>query len=165
VGRFAESDRGADDEEKAKMASGIFEPIALKPCKTFRNLRVYGNDGEIAKLINSIEKLLVGGWYRDRVKERDQLKYGCVRFVFVGPSTEDRQAVAMVVDPKRYGVYVSNILPQSYELSCEVYNAILCDFFLRFIHPVATELELPWELTSDDPYVGKWQPLQRRILS
>jgi len=146
------------------MASGIFEPIAPKPCKTFRDLRIYGNDEEIAELINGVEKLLVGGWCRDRPKERDQLKHGYVRFVFVGPSTEDRQRVAMVVDPKQYGVTFSNIVPEDHEISCEVYNEILCDFFLRFVDPAAMELEMVCELTSDDPNVlrrWKWQPLRR----
>ena len=135
------------------MASGIMGTVAESTApytKVFRDLRIYGDQPAIAALIARIEMLLDGGWFRDRDRELMFPQMTGVHYVFVRPSGEDRQGVAMLLDAKRYGVNVSNIAPERHRLCCEEYNAILVDFFLRFIDPAAVELELLWELTSDD---------------
>lgn len=82
----------------------------------FRDLRISGDQQEIGALIARVEKLLDDGWFRDRARERELCqRTGEVQYVFIRPSDEGRQSVAMVLDAERYGLNVSNIVPERHE--------------------------------------------------
>ncbi|MGC2306415.1 hypothetical protein [Candidatus Binatus sp.] len=119
--------------------------------KAVRDLDIYGTPLEIATLITLVERSLDGDWFRAyEAEERFRRLTGKVQYIFIRAHTDDRQGVAIELRATHYGLAVFNLVPERGPLSIDDYNAIVIDFFLRFIDPAALDLELFSEISPDE---------------
>ena len=119
--------------------------------RAVRDLDIYGTPLEIATLITLIERSLDADWFRaHEAEERFRRLTGKIQYVFIRAHTDDRQGVAIELRATHYGLTVFNLVPERGPLSIDDYNAIVIDFFLRFIDPAALDLELFTEISPDE---------------
>jgi hypothetical protein len=119
--------------------------------RAVRDLDIYGTPLEIATLITLIERSLDSDWFRGHeYEERFRRLTGKEQFVFIRAHREDRPGVAIELRATHYGLAVFNLVPERGPLSIDDYNAIVIDFFLRFIDPAALDLELFTEISPDE---------------
>ncbi|MGB3549631.1 MAG: hypothetical protein WA993_03000 [Candidatus Binatus sp.] len=119
--------------------------------KIFRDLSVFCERDALNSLIVQIEASLTHGWSRDRMRESKFSPYfGRPIFCFMHTSNGTIPAVILVLTTQRFGASVCNIVPNGRELSCDQYNSILTEFYLRFLHPAASQNGLTTELSSDE---------------
>jgi uncharacterized protein YggL (DUF469 family) len=117
----------------------------------FRDLSVFCERDALDSLMSQIETSLTHRWSRDRMRESKLSPYfGDPIFCFLRPSNGEIPAVALVITTKHFGASVCNIVPNGRELSCDQYNSILTEFYLRFLHPAASQMGLTTELSSDE---------------
>ncbi len=119
--------------------------------KMFRDLSVFCGRDSLDPLISQIETLLTHGWSRDRMREsKFSPLFRKPIFCFLRSSNGECPAVVLLMTAESYGVSVSNIVPNGRELSCDQYNSILTEFYLRFLQPAASQNSLAVELSSDE---------------
>lgn len=137
--------------------------------KRFRDLTVLVDPETVGSLISRIEGRLTDGWLRCRKWERKcQASFVERAFCFVRSSTAEHPDVGLVMSIEDRRLTVDNIVPKDAELSVAQYNAILVEFFLKFLHPAALECGLTVELSSDELTVeeafgGRAMELLRRF--
>jgi hypothetical protein len=150
---------GVGTEHKQKKMRGgasrspSTEEAAHSITKVFRDLTVYGDPEVLDALIPGIENRLADGWYRHW--ESEQRLPGDGRqsrfFLFARRASAARPAVALAMCADGRRLSVTNIVPDDDDrLSCAEYNAILLEFYLKFLHPAAAEAGLPIELSPDE---------------
>jgi len=133
--------------------SGSTEEAAHTTTKVFRDLTVYGDPEVLDALIPGIESRLADGWYRDRESEQGLPSDGGQSqfFLFARRASDARPAVALAMCAEGRRLSVTNVMPDDDDrLSCAQYNAILLEFYLKFLHPAASEAGLTVELSSDE---------------
>jgi len=119
--------------------------------KTIRDLKVYGTPLDIKMLIAVIEEQLDDDWFRaHEEEEKFRWRLGKIQYIFIRAHREYRQGVAIALRVTEYGLNLFNLVPERTPLSIDEYNAIVADFFLRFIDPAALELELLTEISPDE---------------
>jgi hypothetical protein len=137
------------EEEGEEMAEATAQGIA----KVFRDLNVYGDPEALGALIPAIEGRLADGWSRDREGEQ-RLAGGSGQsqfFLFSRLASAERPAVVLAVCSEGRRLSVTNVFPEECgRISCAQYNSILIEFYLKFLHPAATEAGLPVELSPDE---------------
>jgi hypothetical protein len=120
--------------------------------KVFRELTVFVEPQTLESLISRIESRLSDGWSRGREREQELRRLGSEQyFIFLCDANAEHPAVvlAMHLDGRR--LKVVNIFPQEAgQITVRQYNEILCDFYLRCLHPAALEAGLLVELSSDE---------------
>ncbi len=126
--------------------------------RLFRNLKIYGNQRQVESLVARLEQLVDDGWSRAHseegyLRQLDREGY----YIFSRQPTPTLQGVALFLEVTSYGMWVGNIVPEREQLCSDEYNAILVNFFWRFIDPAASELKLHTELSSP------WKRLRRRM--
>ena len=119
--------------------------------KVFRELRVFGDRDDLESLVARLEAHLSDGWSRDREREATLwCRPGQSQFCFVRRSSSEVPAIVLLMCPAGRELSVTNIVADRRELSVDDYNAILAEFYLKFLHSVAAEAGLPVELTPDE---------------
>jgi hypothetical protein len=120
--------------------------------KTYRELTVFGEPETLESLISRLESHLKGDWSRDRQREKE---LRCISadqaFFFLCCSNAERPAA--VLGMLLYGrrLWVTNIASQEQgTITLSQYNAVLVEFYLRFLHPAAVEAGLTVQLSFDD---------------
>ncbi|MGB8413806.1 MAG: hypothetical protein WCE23_13370 [Candidatus Binatus sp.] len=117
----------------------------------FRDLSVFCEPGSLDSLMSQIETSLTHGWSRDRMRESKLSRlYRKPVFCFLRTSDEEIPATVLVMTTQRFGASVCSIVPDGRDLSCDQYNSILTEFYLRFLHPAASQNGLITELSSDE---------------
>jgi hypothetical protein len=128
--------------------------------EVFRDLYLHGDREQVAAVIAEVERALTGGWTRDSAAEEGMrsLTAGSVTYCFCCTREADRPAVRVFLAEKEPGLfYVSNVVPyQQPQLSYREYNAILEEFYERFLRPHAERAGLRVELTSTQEDLGNW---------
>lgn len=121
--------------------------------KIARNLCVFCSPDLVEPLMAQIENSLSDGWTRDRALESEMLRV-CkdTYFYFVRPSIAEEPAVRLEMIPQPFGATLSYIASEDKEelLSLDQYNSIRVEFYLRFVHPAATEKGLVASISSDE---------------
>lgn len=119
--------------------------------KTFRDLKLIGSVDEQGKLLEHIERSLKDGWIRDREKETELKLSNKLEYkIFACSKQSSRPAAALffIADENNY-LYVCNIVPRELgELGIEKYNALLEEFWSKFIEPAAKDLDVQIVTTS-----------------
>src|SRR5882762_9712206 len=119
--------------------------------KMFRDLSVFCERDSLDSLMSQIETSLTHRWSRDRIWEAQYSPpFGEPIFCFARPSNGECPAVNLVICAAHYGARVSNIVPNDGELSRDLYNSILTEFYLRFFQPAASKNGFTTELSSDE---------------
>ncbi len=119
--------------------------------KIFRDLSVFCERDALDSLMSQIETSLTHRWSRDRIREsKFSPHFRKPIFCFLRPSNGEIPAVVLVMTTHHFGASVCNIVPNGRELSCDQYNSILTEFYLRFLHPAASQKGLTTELSSDE---------------
>lgn len=118
--------------------------------KVFRDLSVFCEPNSLDSLMSQVEVSLTHGWSRDR-KGESRLSSFLDKpvFCFVRLSNGEVPTIAVVMTAQPFGASVCNIVPNGLELSRDQYNSILSEFFLRFLHPAASQNGMTTELNSD----------------
>ncbi len=131
--------------------SGSTEKASLSPTKVFRDLTIYGDPEALESLLSRLETLLSDGWSRDREREATLwCRPGQSQFCFVRRSSSEVPAIVLLMCPAGRELSVTNIVADRRELSVDDYNAILAEFYLRFLHPPASDAGLRVELSPDE---------------
>jgi hypothetical protein len=120
--------------------------------KVFRELTAFGEPRSLETLIARLDNQVSEGWSRDREREQELRRLGPEQFsIFLYGANAEHPAVvlAMLLDGRC--LKVVNIFPQEAgQITVRQYNEILCDFYLRVLHPAASEAHLPVELSSGE---------------
>ena len=117
----------------------------------FRYLSLFCEHDALNSLILQIEASLIHGWSRDRMRESTFSRHFRKSiFCFLRSANTECPAVILVMTTQHFGASVCNIVPNGRELSCDQYNSILTEFYLRFLHPAASQKGLTTELSSDE---------------
>jgi hypothetical protein len=74
---------------------------------------------------------------------------GEFQFIFIRRSQAEFPAVALILSVEARRLSVTNILTEHRELRRSEYNAIFCEFYLRFLHPAVLEFGLVADLSAD----------------
>ncbi len=119
-----------------------------------RELVVYGEPGALESLIDRIESRLSDGWSRDRERAA-QLQRGWGDrerlFCFVCPASAEHAEAALVMALEDRRLSIGDAFTcKEVQLTLEQYNAILAEFYLKFLTQEASEANLTAELTSDE---------------
>ena len=121
--------------------------------KVFRELKVYGEPEALDGVIAGIEKRLADGWSRDRESEENLPGDGTQSrfFLFARCAGAEGPAIRLAMRAEGRQLSVTNVMPAEVGfLSCTQYNSALVEFFLRFLHPAASEAGLRIELSPDE---------------
>jgi hypothetical protein len=131
--------------------SGSTEEGAHATTKVFRDLVVYGDPAVLDSVVPRIEVDLCDAWHRDREREaRLWCRPGRSQFCFVRRPSSEFPAVALLMCAEGRRLSVTNIVADGRELSCDKYNSILAEFYLKCLHPAASEAGLAMELSPDE---------------
>lgn len=127
--------------------------------KVYQDLRVGPLTEEQERdFLSVVEGSLIGGWSRDRNRERElNLSFYC----FVCTKEKEREAATLVLTrqekPSEGFLWVPNIVPKDLgELTHDQYNLILTEFYDRFARPAADLLRIPIELSSSEQTIENW---------
>jgi len=148
------------EEEGEEMPQGVSSTVGTSRegtargiAKVFRDLTVYGDPEALDALIPAIERRLADDWSRDRESEQRLAGAAGQSQFFLFPRSASAKcpeiALAMCRDGRQLSV--TNVVPNDFDrLSCAQYNSIVIEFYLKFLHPAATEAGLPIELSPDE---------------
>jgi len=119
--------------------------------KAVRDLKVYGTPVEIETLIAHIERQLDADWFRAHEAEEEfRRRTGHVQWVFIRASSDDREGVAIELRATPFGLEVFSVVPERTTFSIDNYNAVVVEFYLRYLDPAALDLELMVEISPDE---------------
>ena len=127
--------------------------------KVFRDLEITIHDSQIDKFISHLESKLTIGWKRDKDMEARGIKFGDERyFYFVCDKAEGKEAALVALLQRDANtLYVVNIVPRKVgELTFDQYNAVLMEFYEKFVIPLTTELDIDVSLTKDQQSIEDW---------
>jgi hypothetical protein len=132
--------------------------------KVYRELSIKGSWPELETFISRIApRLGAEGWGAvEYVYQHDPSKPFCFTCPETAGRTESEIWMARRDPDKPYlgngELYVSNIVPKDYrgQLSCPEYNAILTEFYERFVRPEKNDPGLTINLSDDDVGLEKW---------
>lgn len=140
--------------------------------KMFRELSAYAEPDALESMIAKLESGLSDGWLRDREGEarvRPLCSDGQICVLFTRPAKAKSPETVLAMTKEGRRVFVANIFPKQHgEISREVYNSILTEFYLKFLHPAASEAGVAIELSADEralaePFGGKSAALLKRF--
>ncbi len=114
-----------------------------------RKLAIYGDRQTLNSLVSRLEKILCDGWSRDRARERLPI-YPYPQYCFLCGSNSECSPFVLLLGDEGHRLTVSDIAPKNTCLSLDQYNRILVEFFLKFLHPAASDLPLTFDLSSDE---------------
>ncbi len=122
--------------------------------KVFRELNAYGEPGGLQSMMVKIESALCDGWHRDcegEARARPLCSEGQVCFFFVRRAAAESPEIALAMTQEGRRLTIANIFPGEVgEISCEQYNSILTEFYLKFLHPASLETGVTIEVSSDE---------------
>jgi len=132
--------------------------------KELRELTVFGQPDVLERVIRETEGRLSDGWSRDRKSESNlQVSTRDRAFCFRCPANSRHPEAALVMNLDGRCLTVVNIVTTAQALTRERYNAILVEFYLRFLQPVAAEANVSAELSSDERSLAEafgWKPAE-----
>ena len=131
--------------------------------RVFRDLEITVPQSEIDAFILGIESRLANGWERDKEAEARSPGPGEYRFFyFVCNETDQREpALLALVQRSEDTFYVANIVPQKdSELTYNQYNAILAEFYEKFVAPTVKDFGLSVKITDDQQTIRDWISLE-----
>jgi len=129
--------------------------------EVFRDLTIHGDAERLAKTMDLVERCLTGGWSRDRAIEERLQRLGprkAVDYCFACTKEEQRPAANVFFTEKDPGtLYVPNIVPKiQHRLAYGQYNALLEEFYQRFVRPAADQTGTVAELTGNQADLDHW---------
>jgi len=125
----------------------------------FRDLEITVPQSEINELLSGIESRLENGWKRDKeAEEGSPMPSGSRFFYFACDETDLREsALLALVQRDENTLYVANIIPEKIgKLTRDQYNAILAEFYEKFVAPTVKELGLAVKITDDQQTIRDW---------
>ena len=135
----------------------------------FRELFLRGERERLIAAAEAIEPALSDGWKRDREVEGRVRTMGGDRpeYCFTCFRSADRQAALVFLTEQELGVfYVANVIPdETGQLSHGEYNAILEEFYERFVRPCTEQAGVQAELTPAQVDLEYWlsPPAARKL--
>jgi hypothetical protein len=127
--------------------------------KVFQELVARGPSWQIAATVEAVCSRVSGDWSRDveAEAELDKWNAGGKTFCFDRASGEGLPGATLFLAQKDDALAVTNIVPAvSGQLNHDEYNAILQEFFGRFVAPAAAQTGLRAELTKPDADLEHW---------
>jgi hypothetical protein len=129
--------------------------------EVFRELIICGEAKKLDETMTLAERSLTAGWSRDRQIEERLQRLGprkAVDYCFTCTKEGQRPAANLFfTDKGPETLYVSNIVPRSqHKLAYGQYNALLEEFYQRFIRPAADQTGAKAELTGDQADLDRW---------
>jgi hypothetical protein len=129
--------------------------------EVFRDLFVNADEGQMASLVEAIERSLPPGWVRDREaaeRIRSSSFAAWPPYCFTCGAEGSPDSATLILTEKEPGVfYVSNILPVSRDrLSYAEYNTVLEQFFRGALEPSAERSGLTVVLTEAQVDLEHW---------
>ena len=120
--------------------------------KKFRTLSVFGPGAALASLVDTIEARLTDGWSRNLEREiRLQRIYVVEVYWFECRSNAEHPEVALMMSLEGRCLSVADIFPRhDGQLTVGQYNAILVEFYFKFVERAAAECGLMVTLSSDE---------------
>jgi hypothetical protein len=126
----------------------------------FRELFLRGERERLVAAAEAIEPALSDGWKGDREAEAKVRSIGDDRpeYCFTCSRSGDRQAALVFITEREPGVfYVANVVPnERSRLSHIKYNAILEEFYERYVRPCAKQAGVQAELTPSHVDLEHW---------
>lgn len=119
--------------------------------KTFRELTIYSNKQMLSVVIEYIERRSGGDWSinREIVENDPVIGDDMICFSFAGSETIPSANLWLATDQNR--LYVANIVPhEKMQLSYDEYNSLIEEFTERFVIPLADEMSVTFELSSNE---------------
>lgn len=129
--------------------------------EVFRDLFIRGEADRLALTLEAIERSLSDGWTRDRLSE-DRLRPVTGRtkpiYCFACSRAGRRPAATLFLTQRDPGTLsVSNVVPQQqHQLSHGEYNALVEEFYERFVRPCSASTGVEVELTDTQVDLGHW---------
>lgn len=129
--------------------------------EVFRDLIIHGDAEILAKTMELVEHSLTGGWSRDREIEERLQGLGprkAANCCFACTKEGQRPAANVFLAEKDPGtIYVPNIVPRAQQtLAYGQYNALLEEFYGRFVRHAADQTGAVAELTGNQAELGHW---------
>jgi hypothetical protein len=127
--------------------------------KVFRELKIRGQQSQLDQLIRDISASAGSGWSRDTKQEQDVQRHTSTQdmYCFTCSASPQRKAGSLWLSAGPGELHVSNIVPRAVSsLSRDEYNAILLEFWRRFVEPMATSSDLVVELGEADVGIDHW---------
>ncbi|WP_407829344.1 hypothetical protein [Shewanella algae] len=119
--------------------------------KTFKDVFIKIDDKLIINFISEVTKNLERPWSRSYESEENSKYLGEISFSFkrAGDNTLPEAGLSIFREEKN-NWYIPNIVPlEQSQLSYDEYNNIITDFYNSCLKPVALDLKIDIELTSD----------------
>lgn len=130
--------------------------------QVFRELSLHGEPEQLTAVVDAITRSLTDGWSRD-VEAEEHLRavsFGArrARYAFACAARGPRRAATVfLIDGTDRTWRVTNIVPErQHELSHAEYNAILTEFYTRFVAAAAAAAAVRAELTEPDADLDEW---------
>lgn len=129
-----------------------------------RDLTIVGEPEQLKAVGEDIRRSLAEGWTRDADAEDHMTMFpsGTKRLVycFAAPKRPRRPAATVFLLNRDDGtLQVANVVPsEQHELSRDEYNAIIEDFYKRFVRPAAERHGVQAELTDAKADLEHWLP-------
>jgi len=129
--------------------------------EVFRDLFIRGNAERLAETMALVERSLTGGWSRDREIEERLERLGprkAVDYCFACTKEGQRpDANVFFTEKDAETLYVPNIVPRTqHRLAYGQYNALLEEFYQRFVRPAASQTGATAELTGNEADLDRW---------
>jgi hypothetical protein len=129
--------------------------------EVFRDLIIQGDTESLDRAMSFVEGLLTAGWTRDREIEERLQRLGpgrAVEYCFTCSAEGRRPAANLFLTRQDSGsIHVPNIVPRSrHRLDYGEYNAILEEFYQRFVRPAADRTGVVAELTGNQVDLDHW---------
>jgi len=124
-----------------------------------KELRLRGDPARFDAFIQAVATRAARAWLRDREREAELSSLPPRRqcYVFRSVAAADRVAVSLFLTSDHGELRVTNIVPQQVgQLTRGQYNAILDEFTVRYIGPVAPDFGMDSELTADRLPITHW---------
>jgi hypothetical protein len=126
--------------------------------RVFRELSIEGKPEALQQILDKIRGSLTDGWTRVTLDEKQRKFLGPDLYGFHCARKEDRPEASLWIcqsGPER--LHVSNIVPaHQAKLDYDEYNAILQEFYQRFVKPAVAHTGAKATLTEDEVSIEKW---------
>lgn len=124
------------------------------------DIEIHGPHSRLKQFPDKVEERLDHGWSRNHeAEERGTTLSDKPMYSFACTETEERPAanLAMTFREDENVLFVPNIVPKEYgDLSYEQYNSLAREFYERFVQPVASDLGLDPNISSDSEPITEY---------
>jgi hypothetical protein len=131
-----------------------------------RELYIRGPNAQLLEFIEDVTQGLGGGWTREKGSEDDLNRDGGEWFCFKYGGPRTPHAMLCMTFGEDGALYVPNVVPvKSGHLPTGAYNAVVADFYRRFVEKMDPGRGLSCQLTDSQAGLEQWlSPRSARLL-